>query len=146
MNCRICSKVIDFDYFHKEQLEKRQLCVTCDFWWDKVEMRANGDLCEGNRVARVRYNHYIIYPDNPSGPQGFGGRPHTIKFEDGEEVVTCNLWHQGEIPKWFRAQLPNNATFVDTRLTCSCRTKFEPIASTQTKCMTCVLEMKPQRW
>lgn len=146
MKCRICFKPIDFNYHHRAQLEKRMLCVTCDFWWDKVEMRANNDLYQGNRVVRVRYNHYIIYPDNPNGFQGFGGREHTIRFDNGDEIVTHNLWHQGEIPMWFREHLPNNAVFVDTRLTCSCRTKFHPITPTQTKCLPCVYVRKPQRW
>lgn len=147
MNCRICAKDIDFNYHHREQLETRQLCVTCDFWWDKVEWRANGDITEdGDRVVRVHNNHYVIHQDVTYGPQGFGGRKHVIKFDSGEEVTTHNLWHQGEIPKWFRESLPNNATFVDTRLTCTCRAKFEPITPEQTKCMTCVLNLKPQRW
>ena len=35
-----------------------------------------------------------------------------IRFTDGREVITHNLWHQGTIPKHFRARLPDNAVFV----------------------------------
>lgn len=148
MNCRFCKAAISFNFFNDDELRRLQLCFTCCFWWEKVEMRANGDLHEGNRVARIKNNHFIVYPDDYSGFAGFGGRSHTIKFDNGDVVVTKNLWHQGEIPKRFRGHLPNNATFVDTRLTCSCRnrTKFEPLTPNQTRCMDCVRGLKPKRW
>lgn len=146
MTCKFCEAAIQLGFHNDEHLKRLQLCFYCDFWWEKIYWRANGDLYEGNRVARINGNHFVIYPDDYSVYAGFGGRSHTIKFDSGDVVVTKNLWHQGEIPKRFREHLPNNATFVDTRLTCSCRAKFEPITDTQTKCMTCVHGLKPQRW
>lgn len=147
MNCRICDSPIDSRSSNVEHLRNIQLCFFCDFWWVKIYWRANGDITpEGNRVARIRHNHYTIHPASSFGPQGFGGRKFVIKFDSGEEVICRNLWHQGEIPQRFREHLPNNAVFVDTRLTCKCRAKFEPITDTQTMCITCVLAKKPQRW
>lgn len=147
MNCRFCGAAIDFNFYNKEELKRLQLCFACCFWWEKVEWHANGDVTDnGHSVARIRGNHYTIHSAYSHGPQGFGGRKHVILFDNGEEVTCHNLWHQGEIPPRFRDHLPNNATFVDTRLTCSCRAKFDPITPTQTKCMTCVLDLKPQRW
>lgn len=147
MTCRICGGSQDLNAYNAEQQKALRLCRTCVFWWEKVEWRANGDItCQGKRVARILGNHYVIHPDVQAGPMGFGGRKHLIKFDNGEEVTTHNLWHQGEIPHWFREHLPNNATFIDTRLTCKCRAKFEPITPEQTRCMTCVLDLKPKRW
>lgn len=146
MNCRFCEAAIKWGFFNDEELKRLQLCYACCFWWEKVDWRANNDTHEGNRVARIKNNHYVIYPDTNGGIQGFGGREHVIRFNDGTEVTTKNLWHQGEIPRRFREQLPNNATFVDTRQTCTCRAKFYPLVDTQTKCLGCVIGAKPQRW
>lgn len=147
MKCRICTNIIEFQWNNDETLKRLRLCYTCEYWWQAVNWLANGDVTdEGHRVVRVFGNLYIIRPDGQPGPQGFGGRKYVIRFLNGDEVTTHNLWHVGEIPKWFRDPLPNNAMFVDTRLTCTCRTKFVPITPEQTKCMTCVLNLKPQRW
>lgn len=147
MSCRICGSPLDLKAYNAQKQQALKLCRTCAFWWEKVEWKLNGDVTDkGASVARIQGNHYTIHPSSRYGPQGFGGRKFVILFESGEEVITRNLWHQGEIPKHFREHLPNNATFVDTRLTCTCRAKFEPITPTQTKCMTCVLGTKPQRW
>lgn len=146
MNCRFCEAAIHLGHHNDDELQSLQLCFTCCFWWEKIKWRVNGDIYEGNRVARIHGKHYVIYPDTEVGFQGFGGKNHVVQFDSGEVVITCNLWFQGEIPLRFREHLPNNATFVDTRLTCKCRAKFEPITETQTKCLTCVLSRKPQRW
>lgn len=146
MNCRFCEAPISFGFFNDEELKRLELCFSCCFWWEKVEWRADNDTHKGHRVARIKNNHYVIYPDTPAGPQGFGGHEHVIRFHDGTEITTRNLWHQGEIPKRFREHLPNNADFVDTRHTCSCRAKFYPLVPEQTKCLDCVRDAKPQRW
>lgn len=147
MICQICNTEIDFKYYNAESLRRLQLCFFCDFWWEKIYWRANGDLTnDGHRVVRVNYNHYVVHPDGSTTFQGFGGRKYVIRFHNGDEVTSHNLWHQGEIPKRFREHLPNNAIFVDTRLTCKCRAKFEPMTEAQTMCINCVLGMKPQRW
>lgn len=139
MNCKICDERIDFNFFNGEQLRERQFCFYCSFWWDYVEMRADGDTFMGNRIARILNNHYILMPYEQGKPLGFGGREFVIRFLDGTEVTTRNLWHQGEIPERFRVHLPNNAVFVDTRRTCKCRQKFYPIIPEQTKCMACII-------
>lgn len=147
MSCRICHADIDFRTFNSEHLRNVQLCFFCDFWWVKIYWRANGDITpDGHRVARIKNNHYVIHPDGSTSFEGFGGRKHVIRFDNGEEVTTHNLWHQGEIPQRFRSHLPNNAVFVDTRRTCKCRAKFYPMVEEQTMCTTCVLSKKPQRW
>ena len=44
--------------------------------------------------------------------RGFSGRKHVIKFFDGREIVSTNLWYNGEIPESHRELLPNNAEFI----------------------------------
>ena len=82
------------------------LCHTCTFWLEKVEAK---DRLE---VARVNGNHYFIGPNNV-GPfyRGSGGIEFKIKFKDGREVVSTNVWCQGTIPDNFKALLPDNAIF-----------------------------------
>jgi len=148
MSCKICEAAIKFGFSNDDELKRLQLCYACKFWWDRIEMVSNGDTFEGNRVARILNNHYIVYPDQPigSGFLGFGGKEFVIRFRDGTEVTTHNLWHQGAIPERFRSYLPNNADFVDTRRTCKCRKKFFPMVPEQTRCTECVLSMGRQRW
>lgn len=49
---------------------------------------------------------------NDAGFNGFGGRKFTIRFNDGTEITTCNLWHNGEVPDEWRDKLPDTAKFV----------------------------------
>jgi hypothetical protein len=63
----------------------------------------------------VKGCHYIIGAEKPTTPRswrGFGGDRYHIRFNDGREVVSTNLWCQGPIPAQFREQLPDNAEFV----------------------------------
>jgi hypothetical protein len=56
--------------------------------------------------------HYVIEPDEPNGAfQGLGGAEFHIRFKDGHEVVTHNLWCQGEPDEHWRPKFPDNADF-----------------------------------
>lgn len=57
---------------------------------------------------------YYIDPDesDAAGFKGFGGRKFKIRFNDGTEVTTRNLWHNGEVPDEWRDKLPDTAEFV----------------------------------
>jgi hypothetical protein len=86
----------------------KNLCENCDFWSEKLEIK------DHKNVARIANEHYIIGSTKAAkGSKGFGGMEVTIKFFDGREVSTDNLWHQGRIPIAWRKRLPNNAKFVD---------------------------------
>ena len=43
--------------------------------------------------------------------QGFGGAEFRIRFNDGYEVITHNLWCQGEPEGSWKEKFPNNADF-----------------------------------
>lgn len=53
--------------------------------------------------------HYWIGDENVECCRGFGGDKFVIRFKDGKEVTTTNLWYQGAIPKHFQKILPDNA-------------------------------------
>ena len=87
-----------------------RLCFNCGFWLEKIMWAASGDRTEdGRRVARAKGQHYVISPDVAHGFKGYGGHKFVVRFHDGSEVTTCNMWHQGPIPERFASQLPDNA-------------------------------------
>lgn len=51
----------------------------------------------------------------PSHCKGFGGDRWLIRFHDGRRVECDSLWHLGDIPSEWRAQLPENATLEALR-------------------------------
>lgn len=109
--CIKCGNIFGTHYIEpvKTQLIKDNICWNCHFWNEKLAIK---DL---PKVARIDGTHYVIEPDNPNAAfKGFGGAEFKIKFHDGREVVTHNLWYQGEIPKHFRDELPDNAVFIQS--------------------------------
>lgn len=107
-HCLMCGENFWFDEFWDRGNNYRpdnNLCRTCQFWYEKVEM------CDDPEIARIANEHYTIGEKTKSA-RGFGGRKVTIKFNDGRIVQTDNLWHQGRIPISWRQYLPNNAEFV----------------------------------
>lgn len=64
---------------------------------------------------RVIVNHNAYYIGDESSKslfRGYGGRKFHIKFFDGREVVTTNLWHNGEVPEEYYSRIPDNAIFI----------------------------------
>jgi hypothetical protein len=94
-----------------EDLRDHQICFNCHFWWEKV------DYADKPWVARIDGTHYIIgrEPASPDEFQGFGGAEFRIRFHDGREVTSHNLWCQGDIPPHFRNRLLDNAEFINER-------------------------------
>lgn len=91
-----------------ERLAKLSLCHSCDFWLSKV------GVADQPNIARIDGIHYTIGKEvsGDKGFRGFGGAKHVIKFTDGREVASTNLWCQGHIPERFKARLPDNAEFA----------------------------------
>ena len=59
-------------------------------------------------------NCYTIGDENKTGFRGFGGAKFKIKitkatkvYNEGEIIVTTNLWHRGEVPDKYKVE--NNA-------------------------------------
>jgi hypothetical protein len=106
--CKICGSVVSVRYCEpiKSEMTEKNICFFCHFWSGHAAKKNN------KNIARIDGHHYMISSDTDRGFQGFGGRKFTIRFNDGREVVTRNLWSQGDIPEHFKEQLPDNAVFV----------------------------------
>lgn len=91
-------------------------CFTCWFWGEHA-----WDIKDDRRVI-VNGVHYTMNPSDldPEGKKrrefgrGFSGARWEIEFFDGRKVVTHNLWHQGEIPEYWRTKnkYQDNAVFI----------------------------------
>lgn len=110
-NCKECGDVLYDQWIEdvKQRVLTEKLCHGCLFWSDYAKTSSD--------PAHLVVNgyHYVISPDQPNGYRGFvghGGAEFLIKFSDGREVVSRNLWAQGQVPQHFRDRLPDNAEFL----------------------------------
>lgn len=110
VTCSICGliEVLHWNSDTNNDLLKECLCFECDFWLKRARL-----VVQPNHVA-VKNSAYMIQEDEQGNRRwsGFGGREFHIKFFDGREVITHNLWHQGKIPLRFQSLIPNNAEFL----------------------------------
>ena len=88
-----------------------------NFWQEKIMWKENGDIAGTSRkCVRINGSHYLVAPEDEKGMRGFGGSKFHIRWIEGpfkgQEAITTNLWHQGEIPVFLRSQLPDNAEWV----------------------------------
>jgi hypothetical protein len=92
-------------------LKQWNFCYTCNFWFEKWKTSLT---CPQNDSIRIDGNHYqaLPIPRDPGKFLGCAGRRFVIKFDNGPELVTNNLWCQGPIPKIWQDKLPDNAKFV----------------------------------
>jgi len=106
-NCKECGVEVDSSHWaNGSELEQKQLCMNCESWM--------GYAKEANNPSSVRVNghHYWIEKEDAKGMRGYDGKPFLIKFKDGREVRTTNLWNQGQIPKLFKDRLLDNSIFL----------------------------------
>ena len=87
----------------KSIMDEKGFCFKCSFWEDKV-------IHSPSNRAIIDGHHYVASSGNGGG---MGGRKFKIKFNDGREIETTNLWSQGDIPKHFRDRLPDDAEFMN---------------------------------
>jgi hypothetical protein len=109
--CTICGKDSKFntmpDCPEGQIIIRDRVCFECAFWTNKIENPLpNRAIIEGK--------HYTVNAGTAhKGPfLGFGGRRVKVRYFDGYDVESNNIWHQGEIPEHFKDRLPNNAEFV----------------------------------
>ena len=110
MKCKICGKEEDPTCFGiKDKLEKECHCFECHFWANRLE---EDKKLPPHTVCMIDGGHYIIEDENDKSPfRGFGGDKFVIKFNDGTEVTTTNLWYQGKPQGYWKEKFPNNANF-----------------------------------
>lgn len=93
-------------HYDRERLLSVGICGDCDHLLDLWRSRNDPD------VVRIHGQHYMV-GRSVRFVKGMGGVVVRIRFNDGREVATDNLWHQGEIPAEWRSILADNAVFVE---------------------------------
>ena len=111
IKCSICGK--EFDKPH----------------YDRPYNDVCGSDCFAEKLWRIREDKYLkgapfiiidgnMYTDGGYRKNathsflGFSGREFKIRMNNGNEIVTNNLWHGGDIPENHRSILSDNAKFV----------------------------------
>lgn len=102
--CRVCGKEITNNRWCIPICSDE--CFTKDFWNQKVARKK-----DKHQVVINGWVYYIA-DENAAGSRGFDGAVHYIKFFDGREVRTTNLWSNGEMPEEYRKKLPDNANWM----------------------------------
>jgi len=118
MICKYCNKEYSMHYSHSEiseMMEAEGLCFTCAFW--EIHARNFESDKDNGFVFIVKGNRYFnggkVDKKTTRGFLGFGGADWKIKIlVTGEIIETNNLWHQGDIPEYFRHRMPDNAVFL----------------------------------
>lgn len=80
--------------------------ITDEFWRDIKRW----DTEYPNNFTIVKGSHYTIGDENSTSSRGFAGAKVRIKFFDGREVISTNLWHNGTIPEEYKELFEDNAT------------------------------------
>lgn len=103
------AKCAEFDV-----MNEHHVCFGVAFWIVLGKKHANNPLW-----FRVNGTSYLCQPQavctdrKPRGSdsmRGFGGRTFEV-MKDGIKYVIDDMWCQGDMPEWFRAEYPDNATF-----------------------------------
>ena len=109
--CKKCGATFDSSQFIKSYasiMEKQCLCAKCTFWYEHLVDDHNA---AAHTRATINGEHYVIGPEKAK-LKGFNGIQHVIRFNDGHITTTSNLWYNGEVPKHWKEQFPNNAEFI----------------------------------
>lgn len=98
MKCPVCNKEL-----------KSSRCFTCEYW-EKFYKDLKKDPERYIVIDGVGYT--IGDEDSPSYFRGFGGDKFQIIRNNGEKIVSTNLWCSGDIPEGhWRELLPDTARF-----------------------------------
>ena len=113
--CKECGKRCERDHMNYmdeclNSLYENRLCFHCDFWYEKLEWKENNDP---NQVIVDGVHNYAYDMTEDRGQfLGYGGSVFHIRWFDGREKKSNNMWCQGSIPDRFKDRLPDNAEFV----------------------------------
>jgi hypothetical protein len=112
VTCVECGEEDDANYVDSTRalMLRDQRCFTCYFWLGHIESdRSNAVVASGT--------HYRIQPDSKTGfAVGFGGAEFRFRpIAGGDDIVSHNVWYQGEIPERFRDRLPDTHTLIRDR-------------------------------
>jgi hypothetical protein len=102
----------------KADLVARQLCFSCDFYWRFLNDPVKTPNRHHHSTAVIAGGN--IYTDggnvdNPGSGRllGFAGHRFHFRMLDGSrEWTSNNVWHGGEIPQIWRAEIPDTAQII----------------------------------
>ena len=106
MKCPTCNKEIGTFGSDERSLIEHGECFSCSIWRERLSL-----IRQPNIVIIDGTFYTIGDEDSPSPFRGFGGSKFVIRFKDGREVTTTNLWCGGDIDEHWRPQFPDNADF-----------------------------------
>ena len=109
MKCPTCGKELGANspYSSDERsMKEHGECFECSLWRERLSLVGKPN------IAIIDGTMYTIGDeDDPSPFRGFGGDKFVIKFKDGRQVITTNLWCGGNISDAWKSKFPNNADF-----------------------------------
>lgn len=73
-------------------------------------------LIAGDAVVENGECYFVGEECSADRMRGYGGARWLIRFRDGRELCTSNLWHNGAVPATHRRALPDNATITGIAL------------------------------
>jgi hypothetical protein len=84
----------------------KSLCYDCLYWQNRID-----SIQAGNKVFVIadRTCFQLDEENIPDKWKGHDAERFTIKFHDGSELATTNLWKNGVVPARFLERLPDNA-------------------------------------
>jgi len=101
MKCPTCGKESN-----EYSVKKHKECFECSLWRERLPLvgKPNTAIIDGT--------FYTIGDENDLSPfRGFGGDKFVIRFKDGREITTTNLWYGGQISDAWKDKFPDNADF-----------------------------------
>ena len=104
--CPTCGKELSEFFSDEKSMKEHGECFECSLWRERLSLVGNPD------VAIIDGTFYTIGDENDPSPfRGFGGDKFVIRFKDGREVITTNLWCGGHISEHWKPQFLDNADF-----------------------------------
>ena len=109
--CKICGGVVTTKWCEptKSDLIKHNYCFNCLFWY-KIEQTLNNPrrfIIDGVSYWRGENTN------DENKFRGYGGRKFKIQRNDSNEIIeTTNLWCQGNVSKYFKERIKDNAKFI----------------------------------
>lgn len=117
VTCSECGEDDEVSCFQAKtrQLVARSLCFNCDYWHGIIaSVRADDGKRSLPRVAVVGGRFYVVKPMSTARAdlRGFGGMHKRIRWHDGLEAESNDLWNGSDIPERFRDRLADTAEFL----------------------------------
>lgn len=106
LKCSVCGKKIKESKYSNAKLCSSE-CFSINFWREIIAEKDKHIIIDGRCYidgGEVKdIDHHLFL--------GFSGHRFWIRFFDGNEITTNNLWFQGDVPDKFKNELPDNAKF-----------------------------------